>query len=151
MNLDEDAIIAAIDVVGRSGAREFEIGYLHEDVPPDQAAWWAKAQYRGARISVEDHRGPVEAAEALARRILTGAKCTGCGRLVALSDAGAYAYESTHLTDGTEWTAEQARAAGQCRWTRVGRRWEMGCPRSPKRPSAFDRNQPKRRPRRKRR
>jgi hypothetical protein len=124
--LDEDAVIAAVDLVGRSGATGFEFGYLHDDVPTEEAGWWAKAQYRGARISVQDHRGPVEACEALARRILTGAKCAHCGGLVALSDRGAVAYGG-QMADGTTFTLEQARAAGRCRWTREGQRWARGC------------------------
>lgn len=127
MNLDEDAVVAAVELVGRTGATGFEIGYLHDDVPSDRAGWYAHAQYKGARISEEDHRGPTEAADALARRLLTGAKCTGCGGLVALSDAGAIAYPSATLTDGTKWDAKTAVAATQCRWTRAGRHWQKGC------------------------
>lgn len=127
ITLDEDALFAAVDLVGRSGATQLEFGYLHDDVPVEEADWWAHARYRGARISEEHHRGPVEAAEALARRLLTGAKCKPCGRLVALSDTGAIAYENAAMVDGTRWTAEQAAAAGQCRWRRDGARWVRGC------------------------
>lgn len=126
VDFDQDAMTACADLVGRTGARELEIGYLHDDVPADQAAWYAHAKYRGARITADDHRGPVEAVEALARRLLTGAQCK-CGRLVALSDDGAVAFDSAHLTDGTEWNAEHAAAAGQCRWTRNGNRWVSAC------------------------
>jgi hypothetical protein len=122
--LDEDAVIAAADLAGRTGARAFEVGYLSDD-PPHQ--WYAHARYQGARISTEDHPGPVEAVEALARKLLTGAKCTHCGGLVALSGSGAFAFRQPVMADGTSWTAEQARAAGQCRWTRKGRRWEAAC------------------------
>lgn len=127
VNLDEDALFAAADLVGRTGAKEFEVGYLHDDVPPEHAGWYAHAQYKGARISAEDHKGPIEAAEALARKLLSGGKYTKCGGLISLSGSGALIYESATLTDGTKWTAEKARAAGQCRWTRMGRRWEAGC------------------------
>jgi hypothetical protein len=125
--LDEDAGIAAVDLVGRSGARQIEVGYLHDNVPTEQAGWYAHAQYRGVRITEEDHRGPVEAVEALARRILTGARCAHCGGLVALSDDGAIAYPNARMADGTVWTEQQIRAAGQCRWTRETRRWKRGC------------------------
>ncbi len=125
--IDQDALIAAIDLVGRAGAREFQVGYLHDDVPVAEADWYAHAQYRGRRIIVEHHAGPVEAAEALALRILTGAKCNHCQALVALNDDGAFAYASAEMADGTSWTAEEAAAAGQCRWRRVGRRWVRGC------------------------
>lgn len=126
MNLDQDAVIACADLVGRAGATEFQIGYLHDDVPADQAGWYAHAQYKGARITAEDHPGPAEAADALACQLLAGARCR-CGRLVALSDHGAVAFEG-QMADGSTWSVEEARAAGQCRWRRVGPRWEMGCP-----------------------
>ncbi len=45
MNLDQDAVTACADLVGRTGATNFTIGYLHDDVPPDQAAWYAHAQF----------------------------------------------------------------------------------------------------------
>lgn len=127
ISLDEDALIAAVDLVGRSGAKQLEIGYLREDVPVEDAQWWAHARYRGARIGSEHHRGPIEAVEALARRLLTGDKCKPCGRLVALSDAGAVAYEGATMVDGSRWTVEQAAKAGQCRWRREGARWVRGC------------------------
>ena len=126
ITFDDDALAAAVDLVGRTGARSFEVGYLHDDVPAERASWWAHAQMRGTRITAEDHRGPVEAAEALARKLLTGGKCTACGGLIALSDAGAVAYPGT-MADGSTWTEEEIRAARQCRWRRVGPRWERGC------------------------
>lgn len=122
---DEEIVAACANLVGRTGAKSFELAYLHEDVPVEQAGWYALAQLQGARISVEDQPGPVAAAKALAERILEGAKCR-CGRLVALSPEGAVAFNAT-MADGSEWTVEQAAEAGQCLWQRVGPRWEMGC------------------------
>lgn len=137
LDLDPEArnvVVACADLVGRAGARGFQIGYLHDDVPADQAGWYAHAQYRGARITADNHRGPVEAAEALARRLLTGAKCR-CGRLVALSRSGAVAFDGTVVADGSRWTVADARSAGQCRWERRGARWEPSCPVPGGRPS----------------
>ena len=116
---------------------------MHDDVPAAEAGWYAQARYQGARISADDQPGPAEAADALSRRILTGAKCKHCGRLVALSGAGATVFPSATLADGTRWTAEEAAAAGQCRWTRHGPRWVSGCKDQP--PPATRRAQPKRR------
>ena len=130
MNLDEDALVAAADLVGRTGAKGFEIGFLHDDVPVEEAAWYAHAQFDGARITEEGHVGPVQAAEALARRLLEGGKCTKCGGLVALSSRGAWVFTDTRLTDGTRWTADQALATKQCRWTRMGNHWVAGCQRT---------------------
>lgn len=126
-SLDEDALIASFDLIGRSGATAFEFGYLHEDVPTEQAGWWAKAQYRGTRVTEEDHRDPVAAIEALARRILSGGMCTHCGGLIALSDRGAVVHAGATMLDGSVMTEERARSLPQCRWRRLGRRWERGC------------------------
>jgi hypothetical protein len=133
-----NVVIACADLVGRAGARQFQIGYVHDDVPVDQAGWYAHAQYRGARIQVTDQRGPAQAADALARRILTGAQCR-CGRLAALSADGAVAYEDVAMADGTRWTAAEARAAGQCLWRRLGQRWEPSCPTPSDRPTRRER------------
>lgn len=103
IDMNEDALIACVDLVGRAGASGFDIGYLHDDVPVEQAGWWAAAYYQGARIQVDDHQSPTLAAQALAERLLRGATCR-CGQLVALSGG----------RDG-------------CRWRLVGAKWEPGC------------------------
>lgn len=124
--MDEDALIAAVDVIGRTGAKKFEIGYLYDDVPAEDASWWAHAQYKGTRVTEEKHRGPAEAAEALAARLLTNAQCQHCHKLVTLSGGGAVARDAT-LIGGGKWTAGEQAAAGLCHWRRMGRKWERGC------------------------
>lgn len=121
---DRDQVLACADLVGRAGARQFEIGFLNETAPH---RWYAHAMYRGARIQVENHDGPADAAMELAEKLLTGAKCR-CGALVAMRDDGAIAFRKTTLADGSEWTREQAAAADQCRWRLVSDRWEPSCP-----------------------
>lgn len=130
INFDEDALLAAVELVGRTGAKGFEIGFLHEDVRIEDASWYAHAQYQGARITEENHTDPIQAAEALARRLLEGGKCTRCGGLVALSSRGAKIYPSATLTDGTRWDEKTARSVRQCRWTRMGSHWVAGCQRT---------------------
>jgi hypothetical protein len=121
--LDEDAVKACAGLVSRTGATAFQIGYLSDDPPH---GWYAYAQYRGARISADDQPGPVEAADALARKLLTGAVCQHCQGLVTLTSAGAVAYPGM-MTDGTTRTAAELAAKPQCRWTRMGARWVAGC------------------------
>jgi hypothetical protein len=101
--VNDDLVVACADLVGRAGASGFEIGYLHDDVPVEEAGWYAHASYQGARIMVDDHRSPTGAALALAERLLAGATCR-CRQPVTLSDSG-----------------------NGCRWKLVGARWEPGC------------------------
>jgi len=107
MNMNDDVIVAGADLVKRCGASDFEVGYLRDDVPSEQAGWYAHAQWRGARITVEERRSPGEAMMALAERLLDGATCR-CGLLVTLSDD-----------------------RPGCRWTLNGKRWEPGCDAEP--------------------
>lgn len=124
---DGDAVMACADLVSRTGATGFECGYVHDNVPAEQAGWYATAVYRGAKITAEDKASPAEACDALAERLLTGAQCQHCKGLVALSDEGAFAYHSGVLATGQRWDAEDAAKTRQCRWTRSGGRWERGC------------------------
>ncbi|WP_018502917.1 hypothetical protein [Parafrankia discariae] len=122
--IQRDIILATANLVGRTGARGFEVGHLDDD--PTNPRWWASAEYKSARIIADDHPTPEAAAEGLARRLLTGARCR-CGRLTALSPDGAVAVDAT-MADGTRWTVEQARQAGQCLWVRDGPQWNPSCP-----------------------
>jgi hypothetical protein len=122
-----DAVKACADLVGRTGAKEFECGYVHENVPVDQAGWYATAVYKGAKLTAEDKASPAEACDALAERLLTGGQCQHCKGLVSLADDGAFAYRKAVLATGERWDAADAAKAGLCRWTRTGGRWERGC------------------------
>lgn len=125
----DERLAAAVLLIGHTGATTFEAGYLHDDVPTAEASWWATATYRGAKISVEKQAGPIEAAEALALRLLTGARCRWCGGISTVSPDGAIAYPGSTLTDGSKLpeSREGLEALGQCLWGRVGARWEPGC------------------------
>lgn len=117
---------ACADLVGRTGAKSFECGYLHENVPAVEACWYATAVFRGTKISAEDKASPGEACDALAARLLSGAQCQHCRKLVTLNPAGAVARDVT-LLDGRTWTAAEQAKAGLCHWRRRGARWERGC------------------------
>jgi hypothetical protein len=105
--VNDDIVLACVDLVDRTGATGFQMGYLHEDVPIAETGWFAYAQYRGARITAEDHRSPTAAALALAERLLDGAMCA-CTKPVSLSDD-----------------------KPGCRWRLVGKRWERPCDAKP--------------------
>lgn len=102
-DMNDDVTLACTDLVGRTGARNFDIGYLHDDVPVEETGWYATAYYQGARISTDGHRSPSTAAMALAERLLGGATCR-CREPVTLSDG-----------------------RPDCRWRLAGKRWEPGC------------------------
>lgn len=126
---DDPALTAGVLLIGHTGARTLEIGFLHDDVPIDEASWWASADYQGTRVMVENHLGPVEAVEGLAKKLLVGARCQWCMGLVALDEHGAFAYAGGVMLDGSKMpdTAEGIGALGQCLWERHDARWEPGC------------------------
>lgn len=98
-----DAVIAVADLVGRTGATSLQIGYVYDDVPVEEAGWYAHATFKGMRIMVSDHRSPSAAALGLAERLLIGGNCR-CGKKVTLGDK-----------------------PNACRWRLMGQRWEPGC------------------------
>lgn len=102
---DTDALLAGVELVGRTGATGLEVGYLHEDVPSDQAGWYAQATFQGAKVFAENHTGPVPAIEELANKLLEGGHCQHCQRTVSLT-GHKFLY---------------------CRWERRGRNWIRGC------------------------
>jgi len=104
-DMDTDAFDAGIELIGRAGAKAFEVGYVHENVPVEDAGWYAMAQWNGVKIMVDKRTGPVEAIEALARKVLNGSVCTHCGQPISLSGD----------------------REGICRWTRRGDSWVRGC------------------------
>lgn len=107
--LDSDALVAAADLVGRSGASNFQVGYLHDDDDPSFLVfgpqWYAHAQYRGRRITAEGFDRPDDAADHLAKKILAGGQCAHCALIVSLD------------FDAPE----------RCHWWREADRWVRGC------------------------
>jgi hypothetical protein len=104
-DVNDDIVVATADLVGRAGARSFEIGHTGDDDDPAgrPVTWHASAQYRGARLIAQGHASPSAACLALAERILTGGTCR-CRQPVTLSDS-----------------------RPGCRWRLVGPRWVPGC------------------------
>jgi len=103
--IDASSVRAAANLVGRTGARELEIGYLHDDVPSHLAGWYAIATYKGAKVIVEDQPHPVVALRKLALKLIEGGACTYCLRTV-----------STRRID-----------RDTCYWQIINMRWERGC------------------------
>lgn len=123
----QDAIYASIDVIRRMGATMIEIGYLNEDAPTsEQADWYAQAIFRGTKIFSEHHTSPTQAVDSLARRLLDGAICQQCGRVVSLDRSGYIATDTIYI-DGTTMTSSEQARIGMCLWTREGLTWTRQC------------------------
>lgn len=113
--LDDEAVVAAADLAGRTGASSLEFGH------GDDGSWHATAQYREGAITVEGQPAPAAAARALAVRLLAGGKCQHCGGVTTATGAQAGA---GWLLTGESWGPGSAR---QCRWRQIGARWAAGC------------------------
>lgn len=111
-----DQLRQAVDLIGRAGARQLEIGWDCPHTPdvPDghycaEVTWYAEARWRGARLFFDKLADPLEAVEALAGRVAAGAACGHCRRRIA-------------------WGISATRRPGICPW-RVDEagRWQPGC------------------------
>lgn len=105
--MNEDAVVAAVELAARGGARGVTFGFLHEGVPVEEAGWYMEASWQGTRLFVGDHRSPTTAALAFAERMLTRASCK-CGQQITLSDD-----------------------APGCRWRLMGKTWTPSCTAAP--------------------
>lgn len=106
-------ITDAVEMVGRTGARSFQLGYLVDDPPPGVANWYAEAEYRTGTLVTDSCMTPWEAAEALADATRAGARCRWCGRPISWGDR-----------------PSGKRRRKLCWWRKVAGRWERGCPRT---------------------
>lgn len=104
---DEDRLLAAVDMIGRSAARQLEVGWDDDTDPPGD--WWAAARFRGTRVFVEHHATADDAVEALLFLLLEGAQCVLCGRHATVPGA--------RYSDGRP----------ACEYRRVGAWWVRGC------------------------
>lgn len=119
---DLSALIAVVDLVGRAGAKSFEIAWDCPHAPDededhfcDQVTWTCSAFYKGHRLFTEPHVLPMDAGMALAVQLLREAQCR-CGRRVDLAEGGT-----------------------GCLWSLKGERWEPSCDAPPIDGSAVER------------
>lgn len=103
----DDRMAAAVDLIGRCGATDLEVGFLHDDVPMEEADWWAAAHFRGARVTVEHKKNPGHAVDSLLVRLLDGARCAHCGKYVT----------NRKSVSGRKY----------CKFIREGERFQRGC------------------------
>lgn len=113
----QPAVIAAADLVERSGGREFQIGYLYDEGDPEfderGPCWYASVTYRGARLFSEDHPMPAPACDHLAAQILDGGMCQFCQRRTVVSTTPTGQFVPAR--------------GGDCIWRRDDDVWLAGC------------------------
>ncbi len=66
-------VMAGIDLIGRTGATDFELA--HDE---DPVQWWAGANWNGTRMFSERFPYPAQAVEDLVGRVVNGGRCTHC-------------------------------------------------------------------------
>lgn len=115
-----DCVKAIADLVARTGAVHFVIGWLRDDDEPEFAekgpGWYCEAQLRGARIIFDEQLLPEHACDGLAHRILDGGTCTHCGQVT-----------STRQTEVGIYLHSGRSKRARCIWHRDGDRWVRGC------------------------
>lgn len=111
-----ECVQAIADLVGRSGAREFEMGYVDAEVEGGPETWYCTAVYRGAKLFVDDQPTPAHAADGLAHVILDGGMCTHCGEKT-----------STRGTPLGVYIKFGRSKKARCIWYRDGNVWKRGC------------------------
>jgi hypothetical protein len=113
------AIIAATDVVGRSGAKETQLYF--------ENGFHAVAIFPGRRVIVSEYpNDPAGAADELARRVIHNGRCTSCRKIIVAEDRRPLAMSVT-LPDGTVEHRTKPERTDLCFWDRVGERWEREC------------------------
>jgi hypothetical protein len=111
---NRDAVLAAIGLGHRSGARRMEVGYMRAADEPLYAAcgpgWYMQARYRGGILiaTCTDHSTPAGAADELGLRLLAGGTCLVCHKPITLEVLPV----AMNLL---------------CHWRRVGRQWRAAC------------------------
>jgi hypothetical protein len=75
--LKDPRVVAAIDMVRRTGAETFQIRYQDDEVP---VVWLAVGGYSGGRWEAAAAMNPLRAVLRLCERLIDGAQCVHCKR-----------------------------------------------------------------------
>jgi hypothetical protein len=77
----EEQMMAAVDLIGRTGSKSFGLRYQDDELP---VIWTALAEYslpKGSAYKVAAGLTPVEAVFALCAEVMDGGRCTHCHRV----------------------------------------------------------------------
>jgi hypothetical protein len=112
-------VVACADLAARGGAIDFKIGYF-DNLDPDGAPlaaglpaklWFAEVEWSGTQLSTENHPTAAAAADAMALKLLDGARCR-CGKVIVVESESPTATPKQRM-----W----------CYWRRHNARWRPGC------------------------
>lgn len=70
-------LVGAVEVVGRTGAKDVQIRYSDDEQP---TVWFAVANYGDGRWETDAGRCPVEAVLRLCERLIDGGICVHCDK-----------------------------------------------------------------------
>jgi hypothetical protein len=73
-------VVAAIELLGRTGVSDVEFAYDEEDAYPNKVLWWAKGNWKGHRVYSAHFPYPAQALEDVLSRVINGGTCGRCGR-----------------------------------------------------------------------
>lgn len=73
-------LLAVVDVLGHTGAREIEIAHQEECGEPEPIMWHVTALYKGTKMWSHHYPYPAQAAEDLMARVMNGGHCKRCNR-----------------------------------------------------------------------
>lgn len=79
-NFDE-RIKAGVDLIGRTGAKQFQIRYSDDEKP---VIWFAVAIWEDSKYETAAGADPLQAVMRLCERLIDGGICTHCNRPTAL-------------------------------------------------------------------
>jgi hypothetical protein len=74
---DKEKLLAAIDMIRRTGAQQVQVRYSDDEEP---IVWFVVAGYDFGIFEVDASANPVRAALRLCERLVDGSQCTHCGR-----------------------------------------------------------------------
>lgn len=71
-------LIAAVELLTRTGVGDVEVAYDEDDHFPDKVLWWAKGNWDGTRVYSAHFPYPAQAVEDLLAKVLNGGMCRRC-------------------------------------------------------------------------
>lgn len=80
---DDPLLVAAIDMIGKSGGKSFQIRYDEEQ---DPTVWVAVAELRSGAWECAGGKTPAQAAVRLLAEMFDGGQCAHCGRAAGVTE-----------------------------------------------------------------